>query len=140
MNCAEEVFPVTRVHAGFAANRTVHHRQKRGWKLHVRNAAMKNRRHKPRDVTDYPTAKSHHERTPIESRRDHLVANRACLLKRFRVLAGSNSNKRRLQASCSESFTDLPTNQWCHIRIRNNCATLELQPFSHELACIRMQA
>ena len=47
MNRADEVFASGRVHAGFAADRTVDHREQRRRNLHVRNSALENGGYEP---------------------------------------------------------------------------------------------
>src|SRR3989442_15696794 len=58
VNGADQVFAGARVDTGFAANGTIHHRQKRGWNLHVRNTALKNGRHKSGKIADHAAAES----------------------------------------------------------------------------------
>src|SRR6266567_6332036 len=66
MNCADQIFPGARVHAGFSANRAVHHGEQRGRNLHVRNSTMENRRDESRNIADHPAAKPDDERLSIQ--------------------------------------------------------------------------
>ena len=56
MNCANQVFAITRVDSGFSSDGTVHHRQQRRGNLNMRNTAMINRRHKSGDIADHAAA------------------------------------------------------------------------------------
>ena len=61
----------------------------------MRNAAVINRSDESGDVADHSAAKADNERLSVESRRDHLIANRAGLLKRLRFFAGGNFDENR---------------------------------------------
>ena len=51
---------------------------------------MINRRDKSGDITDHAATKTDNERLAIQSRGNHLLANRAGLLERLRFLASWN--------------------------------------------------
>ena len=93
MESADQIFPGARIDTGFAADRAVHHGQQRCWNLDMRNAAVINRRHESRNIANHPAAETNDKRLPVKSRRDHLVANRAGLLKRLRFLACRNRDQ-----------------------------------------------
>ena len=83
MNCSDQVFSGSGVHTRLPTDGTVHHGQKRGWDLHVRNSPMINRPDESRNISDHAAAEPDDKRPPIQSGGDHLIANRARLLERF---------------------------------------------------------
>ena len=90
MEDADQIFSGACIHAGFAADRAVHHGQQRCWNLNVWDAAVINRRDESRNIANHPAAKTYDKRLAVKSRRDHPVANRARLLKCLRFLARRN--------------------------------------------------
>ena len=98
MEGADQIFPGARIHTGFAADRAVHHCQQRGWNLDMRNAAVINRRHESRNIANHSSAKTYDKRLAVKSRRNHLVANRAGLLKRLRFFARRNGDQSRAKS------------------------------------------
>src|SRR5438477_7644561 len=83
MNCADQVFSRARVHAGFSANRAVHHRQKRSRNLHVRNAALKNCRYKSGKIANHAAAEPDDERLSIQIGAKHLLTAISGLFERL---------------------------------------------------------
>ena len=59
----------------------------------MRNAAVINRRHESGNIANHSAAKTNDERLPVQSCSDHLIANRAGLLKRLRFLARRNRDQ-----------------------------------------------
>src|SRR6266550_786893 len=94
MNCAEQIFSVPRVHSSFSTDRAVHHCKQSGGNLHMRNAAVINRCDESGNVADNSAAKTNHKRLPVKPSSDHLIANCASLLERFRLLACRNRDQR----------------------------------------------
>src|SRR5437762_14252604 len=71
----------------------------------MRNAAMVNCRDKSGDIADHAAPETNDERLAIQSRSDHLIANRAGLFECLRFLSRWNRAHRRLKDSrCQTSF------------------------------------
>src|SRR5439155_24293671 len=98
MESADQIFPGGCIHTSFAADRAVHHCQESGWNLDMRNAPMVDRRHESRNVANHSAAEPYDKRMAVKARRDHPVANRADLAKRFRFLARRNRDQRLAKA------------------------------------------
>ena len=64
----------------------------------MRNAAVINRRDKSGDIADHAAPETDDKRLAIQSGSNHLLANRAGLLERFRFFARRNRDQRRLKA------------------------------------------
>src|SRR4030088_1947125 len=65
MDRADQVFSVSRISSGLSADRAIDHGEQRCRYLHMRNAALENRRDKSRDISHHSAAKPDHERLSI---------------------------------------------------------------------------
>jgi hypothetical protein len=83
MNRADQIFPSVKVYSGLAADRAIDHGEQRGRDLNMWNAALKNGGDKPGNIADDAAAQSDHERTSIQPRCDHFIANCLYLHERF---------------------------------------------------------
>jgi len=66
MNCSDQVFSGAGVHTRLPTDGAVHHGQKRGWDLHVRNSPMINRRDESRNISDHAAPESNDKRLSIK--------------------------------------------------------------------------
>ena len=69
------------------------------------NAAVINRRHESRNIANHSSAKTNDKGLAVKSRRNHLIANRAGLLKRLRFFACWNRNQRRAKVRLMPGFS-----------------------------------
>ena len=99
MNCSDQVFSGAGVHTRLPTDGAVHHGQKRGWDLHVRNSPMINRRDESRNISDHAAPESNDKRLSIQAGGNHLITNRSGLLKCLRFLARWDCDRRRLEIS-----------------------------------------
>src|SRR5205823_11684618 len=104
MKHADQVFPSIKIYSGLAADRAIDHCEQRGWDLNMWNAALKNGGNKPGNIADDAAAQPDHERTPIESRCDHFVANFLYLRQRLGFFTCRNSDQSGRKIFRTETF------------------------------------
>ena len=73
MEGSNEVFSTGVVHAGFAANRGIHHGQQGGWNLNHTDAPQPCGRGESRHVSDHPASESQHQRAAFQLPRERRV-------------------------------------------------------------------
>ena len=101
---------------------------------------MVNCRDKSGDITDHAAPETNDERLAIQSRSDHLIANRAGLFECLRFLSRWNRDQRRLKASRCQTSFDSIREQRSNIIVRNNCTGFCSQVFAHVLPKLLEQA
>src|SRR5689334_15507968 len=123
MDGADQVFAGKRVHASFAADGAVDHRQQGRWNLNVGNSALENRRHKSGEIANYAATETDDERFTVESSAEHLFAQLTGMLQIFRIFSGRNGEQFRFVAGRSQVFRESASKKRSNVRIGNDRAS-----------------